>query len=83
VVQDALSVRELEVIALVAAGLTDRAIAERLGIAVKTVNHHVCDVLLKLDAKRRTDAAVIALQLGLISPPPPTRQPGAGTPTNG
>jgi len=51
---------------LMAEGLADKEIAERLGISRFTVNRHVRSLLLKLDATSRTQAAVKALKLGLI-----------------
>jgi len=53
----ALSVRELEVLRQLAAGLTDREIAERLGISPRTVETHVGSVLHKLSVRNRAQAA--------------------------
>ena len=61
-----LSQRELEVIALVAKGLSNREIADRLHIAHVTARDHVNRVLRKLGAKDRTEAAVMGLRLGVI-----------------
>src|SRR5262249_48015415 len=52
-----LSAREFEVAQLVAAGLTNRQIAERLGVAPKTVSAHVTHILDKLGAARRAEIA--------------------------
>jgi DNA-binding NarL/FixJ family response regulator len=49
--------REEEVFELLAAGLTNRQIAERLFLSVKTVEHHVSRVLGKLGLKTRAEAA--------------------------
>lgn len=65
-----LSSRERAILLLVATGLTDRQIAERLGISRKTVSNHVSVILQKLGARRRTDAAVRAVQAGLLSDKP-------------
>jgi DNA-binding NarL/FixJ family response regulator len=65
--KDNLSQRELEVIALVADGLSNREIAERLQIAQVTARDHVIRVLHKLGAKDRTEAAVIGMRLGIIN----------------
>jgi DNA-binding NarL/FixJ family response regulator len=75
-----LSLRQREILGFVASGLTDRAIAEQCGIETKTVSHHLAEILRKLGAKRRTDAAIIGLQLGLIEVPRPTvtRGPNEG-----
>jgi DNA-binding CsgD family transcriptional regulator/tetratricopeptide (TPR) repeat protein len=63
-----LTVREQEVLALVARGLTDRQIAERLFVSPKTAGHHVSAILAKLGVSRRTEAAATALSMGWIQP---------------
>lgn len=70
-----LSKRELEVLGLLAAGLTDREIGERLSLSARTVNHHVSAICAKLGARRRTDAVAVGLARGLITPgsDPPSR----------
>jgi DNA-binding CsgD family transcriptional regulator len=60
--------RELEVVALVAEGLRNARIAERLVVSEKTVDHHVSAILRKLDAQTRGEAAAKAAQLGLLPP---------------
>jgi len=62
-----LSPRELEVLGLVAEGLSNREIAERLVLAVGTVKAHVHSICGKLDAQNRTQAILRAQQLGLLS----------------
>jgi DNA-binding CsgD family transcriptional regulator len=52
--------REQEVLRLVAAGLTNREIAERLFISPKTASNHVSNILTKLGARTRTEAAALA-----------------------
>jgi DNA-binding NarL/FixJ family response regulator len=61
-----LTTRELQVLRLLAEGLTDREIAERLVISVKTASHHVSHILGKLNARGRVEAASKAQQLGLL-----------------
>jgi len=60
-----LTARELEVLALVAEGLRNAEIAERLYLAEKTVDHYVSAILRKLDARTRTQASAEAVRLGL------------------
>lgn len=64
---DALTPRELEVLALVAEGLPNKAIASRLGISDHTVKFHINAVMSKLGAQSRTEAVVLATRLGLIT----------------
>ena len=59
--------RQLEVLALMADGLSNSEIADRLFISPKTVDHHVGAVLAKLDAGTRAEAASIATHSGLIN----------------
>ncbi|HVO42408.1 MAG TPA: response regulator transcription factor [Aggregatilineales bacterium] len=59
--------RELEVLYLVAKGYSNKQISERLVIEVRTVKHHIHNVLQKLNAKRRIDAATIAYRAGWLS----------------
>lgn len=63
---EALTPREEEVLALLADGLTNRAIARQLAISENTVKFHVQSLLGKLDAQSRTDAVVRATRLGLL-----------------
>ncbi len=60
-----LSPRELEVLALIAGGLTNAGIAERLYISPKTAEHHVGRILSKLGLNRRAEAAALAVRLGV------------------
>jgi NarL family two-component system response regulator LiaR len=64
-----LSERELEVLRLIADGLTNAAIAEKLVISEKTVKGHVSNILSKLHIFDRTQAAVFAWQQGLMRRP--------------
>jgi len=62
-----LSPRELEVLALVADGLSNKGIAARLGISDQTVKFHVAAITAKLGAANRTEAVRIALRRALIA----------------
>jgi two-component system, NarL family, response regulator LiaR len=61
-----LSPRETEILKLVADGVGNAEIAERLSIGLGTVKGHVRDILEKLSAADRTQAAVVALRRGII-----------------
>lgn len=61
-----LSERELEVLALLAEGLKNREIGERLAISPATVKHHVSACISKLEVSNRGQAAVLALELDLV-----------------
>lgn len=61
-----LTERELEVLELIVAGYSNAKIAEELYITVGTVKTHVCNILNKLSASDRTQAAVRALRTGLV-----------------
>lgn len=62
-----LSDRELEVLRLIAAGLSNAEIADKLIISEKTVKGHVSNILGKLHMLDRTQAAVFAWQQGLVA----------------
>jgi DNA-binding CsgD family transcriptional regulator len=61
-----LTAREMEVLALLAGGLRNAEIAQRLVVSQKTVDHHVSAVLHKLMVSTRTEAAAEAHRLGLL-----------------
>jgi NarL family two-component system response regulator LiaR len=67
---DNLTAREREVLALMVQGLSNRAIAGRLFISPSTVDFHVSNVLGKLGAASRTEAAALAVQHHLVEPRP-------------
>lgn len=62
-----ISKREFEVLELIAAGLSNQEIADRLFVSTSTVKTHVSNVLGKLDASRRTEAIARAKELRIIS----------------
>ncbi|TMD06335.1 MAG: response regulator transcription factor [Chloroflexi bacterium] len=58
--------RELDVLQLLAQGLTNRQMAERLGVSEHTVKFHVTALLGKFDARTRAEAVARAIRLGLL-----------------
>jgi DNA-binding NarL/FixJ family response regulator len=67
VTDDALSMRELQVLGHVASGLSNKCVATRMGISTETVKTHMKSILSKVDARDRTEAVVIALRRGIIN----------------
>ena len=61
-----LTQREVDVLGLLATGMTDRQIAVTLAISRKTASNHVASILRKLDAKTRVSAAILAVRAGLV-----------------
>jgi len=66
-IEEPLTPRELQVLALLAEGLPNKAIAERLDISDQTVKFHVAAVLGKLGVANRTEAVRVAVRRGLIA----------------
>jgi DNA-binding NarL/FixJ family response regulator len=66
---EALTQRELEVLRLLANGMANKEIARELGIGEKTVKTHVSNILSKLGVLSRTQAALHAIQIGLVAVP--------------
>lgn len=64
---EALTARELEVLAMLAAGRSNREISERLVVTLDTVKKHVTHILDKLGAANRTQAVAMGRELGLIN----------------
>jgi DNA-binding CsgD family transcriptional regulator len=77
-----LSLRELEVLALVAHGHTNMRIAHLLRISPKTVAKHVENMLAKMDVRSRTEAAVRAARTGLVLISPDTGRPPEPPPSS-
>ena len=62
----ALTPRELEVLALLAEGASNKLIGRRLGISAHTAKYHVASLMEKLDAVSRTDAVAHAARIGVL-----------------
>jgi DNA-binding CsgD family transcriptional regulator len=62
-----LTEREAEVVALLARGLQTKQVARRLGISVKTADHHVQNAYAKIGVSTRAAAALFAMQHGLVA----------------
>jgi DNA-binding CsgD family transcriptional regulator/N-acetylneuraminic acid mutarotase len=63
---ESLSERELEILSMVATGVTNREVAHRLSISVNTVKVHLRNIFTKLGAESRTEATMIAVQEGWV-----------------
>jgi DNA-binding CsgD family transcriptional regulator len=64
-----LTAREIEVLALLADGLTNREIAERLFISKKTADTHIGHIFEKLNVHNRVEASGIAHRTGILGAP--------------
>jgi DNA-binding NarL/FixJ family response regulator len=58
--------REIEVLVLLARGLSNKAIAEQLVVSPKTVGHHIEHIYRKIDSSTRAGASLFAMQHGLL-----------------
>ncbi|MDX1435333.1 MAG: response regulator transcription factor [Anaerolineales bacterium] len=58
--------REKEILALVAEGMTNRKIAQKLSVSENTVKYHLRNIMQKLGAQNRTEAVTIAIQSGFL-----------------
>ena len=65
---DGLTRREVEILRLIAQGLSNRELAERLVISENTVTNHVRSILLKTGASNRTMASRYAAEHGVLDP---------------
>lgn len=65
----ALTPRELEVLQLLADGLSTRAIADRLTLSMSTVRNHAQNILSKLDAHSKLEAVSVAMRQGIVGRP--------------
>lgn len=68
--------QEYQVLALVALGLRNAKIAQELYISVRTVKGHLYRIFKKLNLCSRTEAAIYAIQAGLLSNPEPSGNTG-------
>ncbi|HEU4349547.1 MAG TPA: response regulator transcription factor, partial [Actinoplanes sp.] len=68
---DALTGREVEVLELVARGLSNAEIAQRLYVSPATAKTHVARLLMKLDARDRAQLIIVAYESGLVTPQRP------------
>jgi DNA-binding NarL/FixJ family response regulator len=66
---DELTVREKEVLELVAQGLSNQEIGDRLSLAEKTIKHYMTNILGKLQVRSRVEAALMAYKQGMAGPP--------------
>jgi len=64
-----LTPRELDVLRLIAQGFSNQEIAGRLSVSTYTVRSHVRSILRKLDVNNRTQAALYAIEKGMVDPP--------------
>lgn len=64
--RDRLTEREREILALLAEGLSNRTVGERLGITERTVKFHVAEILARLGASNRAQAVAIAKARGIV-----------------
>ncbi|HEX7298048.1 MAG TPA: HD domain-containing phosphohydrolase [Solirubrobacteraceae bacterium] len=63
-----LTEREVEVLLLLARGMTNKEIAARLVVSPRTIQHHVAHIYLKIDRRTRAGAAMFAMEQGLAAP---------------
>ncbi|MEW6717016.1 MAG: response regulator transcription factor [Chloroflexota bacterium] len=66
--EPSLTTREIELLELVAEGLANKAIAQKLEISENTVKYHIRNILQKLNVQNRTEAVIHAIRVGVIKP---------------
>ena len=66
--QFGLTSRELEIVAAIVSGDSNRDIADRLGISLQTVKHHLTSIFDKTGVSSRLELAVFAIRHGLVTP---------------
>jgi DNA-binding NarL/FixJ family response regulator len=62
-----LTLRELEILKLIAKGISNKEIAVELNISSRTVKSHMVDIFRKLDVSSRTAAVITSLRIGFIN----------------
>ena len=67
---DALTKREMEILALIAQGTSNQELAERLVLSRHTVRNHIANIFQKLGVTARAEAVAQARVLGLVGAPP-------------
>jgi DNA-binding NarL/FixJ family response regulator len=72
--------REIEVLELMARGLSNTELAERFQVSQATVKTHVARILSKLQVQNRVQAVIAAYEAGLVTPEPGKTEPDLGTP---
>lgn len=73
-VRGSLTARELQVMQLIAEGVSNQAIAEQLFISPHTVRNHVQRIITKLGVHSKLEAVAVATRVGLVRPPEPFRE---------
>jgi DNA-binding NarL/FixJ family response regulator len=67
---ESLTEREIELLRLVAEGMSNKAIAQTLSISENTIKYHIRNILRKLGVQNRTEAVTQAIRAGLLGPDP-------------
>ena len=62
-----LTLRELQILRLVAKGANNKEIAQKMGLSVRTIKGHLLTLFARLDARSRTEAVVIGLRTGILT----------------